>query len=69
MTVGLLALNDSRADRYMFPAFYLSAAGGTIVALEWWPSFRRLADRAAGTWPWGPAAWWFVLFLSRLVLR
>ena len=28
ITVLLLALNDSKADRYMFPAFYLAGAGG-----------------------------------------
>jgi hypothetical protein len=67
-TVGLLALNDSKADRYMFPAFYLAGAGGTAVAIDRWNAFRRLAERLDGLWPWGPAAWWFALFLSRLVL-
>ncbi len=68
LTVGLLALNDSRADRYMFPAFYLAGAGGTIAALERWPRFKQLSERLDGFWPWGPAAFWLVLFASRLVL-
>lgn len=68
ITVLLLALNDSKADRYMFPAFYLAGAGGTIVALDRWDRLKRLADRLDAFWPWGPVAWWLALFLSRLAL-
>jgi hypothetical protein len=69
VTIALLALNDSKADRYMFPAFYLAGAGGTVVAIAAWDGFRRLAERLDAFWPWGPVAWWLVLFLSRLALR
>jgi hypothetical protein len=68
ITVLLLAMNDSKADRYMFPAFYLAGAGGTIVAIERWDRVKRLSERLDATWPWGPALWWFALFLSRLAL-
>jgi len=68
LTVLLLALNDSKADRYMFPAFYLAGAGGTVVAVERWDRIKRLSERLDGFWPWGPAAWWLALFLSRLAL-
>jgi hypothetical protein len=68
ITVLLLALNDSKADRYMFPAFYLAGAGGTVVAVERWGRVKRLSERLDGFWPWGPAAWWLALFLSRLAL-
>ena len=67
LTVLLLALNDSKADRYMFPAFYLAGAGGTVVAVERWESVERLSERLDGFWPWGPAAWWLALS-SRLAL-
>jgi hypothetical protein len=69
VTVLLLALNDSKADRYMFPAFYLAGAGGTIAAAVRWPAIQRLAEWLDGFWPWGPVAWWLALFLSRLALR
>ncbi len=68
LTVLLLALNDSKADRYMFPAFYLAGAGGTVVAVERWERVKRLSERLDGSWPWGPVAWWLALFLSRLAL-
>jgi hypothetical protein len=68
VTVLLLALNDSKADRYMFPAFYLAGAGGTVVAVERWQSIKRLSERLDGSWPWGPVAWWLALCLSRLAL-
>jgi 4-amino-4-deoxy-L-arabinose transferase-like glycosyltransferase len=68
LTVGLLALCDTRADRYMFLAFYLAGAGGTVAAIARWPRVERLAERLDRTWPWGPAALWLALFMSRLVM-
>lgn len=68
VTVLLLALNDSKADRYMFPAFYLAGAGGTLVAIDRWDSVKRLSEWLDTFWPWGPVAWWLALFLSRLSL-
>jgi hypothetical protein len=68
VTVLLLALNDSKADRYMFPAFYLAGAGGTVVAIDRWERVKRWSERLDAFWPWGPAAWWLALFLSRLAL-
>jgi hypothetical protein len=68
VAVLLLALNDSKADRYMFPAFYLAGAGGTVVAVDRWQGVKGLSDWLDGFWPWGPVAWWLALFLSRLAL-
>jgi hypothetical protein len=68
-TVLLVALRDTKADRYVFPAYFFAAAGGTVLAsarsarVEGW---AVALDRA---WPWGPVALWFALFLSRLALR
>src|SRR4029079_14613989 len=54
VTVLLLALNDSKADRYMFPAFYLAGAGGTVVAVERWEGGKRLSERLARVLARGP---------------
>jgi hypothetical protein len=68
-TVALVALRDTKADRYVFPAYFFAAAGGTILAIARWPRVERCALALDRSWPWGPAALWMVLFLGRLVLR
>ena len=30
---GLVALRDTKADRYVFPAYFFAAAGGTVLAI------------------------------------
>jgi hypothetical protein len=65
----LVALRDTRADRYVFPAYFFAAAGGTVFAITRWTRARQWSLALDRAWPWGPAAFWFVLFLSRLVLR
>jgi hypothetical protein len=67
--VALVALRDTKADRYVFPAYFFAAAGGTILAIARWPRVERCALALDRSWPWGPAALWMVLFLGRLVLR
>jgi len=68
-TVFLVALRDTKADRYVFPAYFFAAAAGTILALARWKGAERWALTLDRSWPWGPVALWGVLFLSRLVLR
>jgi hypothetical protein len=68
-TVLLVALRDTKADRYVFPAYFFAAAGGTALAIARWPTLDRWTIALDRLWPWGPAALWMVLFLSRLVLR
>jgi hypothetical protein len=68
-TVALVALRDTKADRYVFPAYFFAAAGGTVLAIARWPTVERWTIALDRFWPWGPAALWMTLFLSRLVLR
>ncbi len=67
-TVLLVALRDTKADRYVFPAYFFAAAAGTIVVLSRWQRAEQWALALDRSWPWGPVALWGVLFLSRLVL-
>jgi 4-amino-4-deoxy-L-arabinose transferase-like glycosyltransferase len=62
--VGLFSLSDRRADRYIFPVYYVVGAAGGVAALRLAPRLRRLAgtlDR-----PWVPAAVWAVTFVAHL---
>ena len=43
--VLMFSLSDRHADRYIFPAYYLLAAGGMIVAIHRWDWVRRVAER------------------------
>ncbi len=67
-TIGVAASRDQRSDRYTFVAYVLAGAGGTAVACAWFPRCARWAAALDRTWPWGPVAFWLVLFASRLVL-
>jgi hypothetical protein len=69
IVVMSVALRDTRADRYVFPAYFFAAAGGTVLAIARWPRAKQWSLALDRSWPWGPAALWFGLFLSRLALR
>jgi hypothetical protein len=62
--VGLFSLSDRRADRYIFPVYYVVGAAGGVAALRASTRLRGLAgtlDR-----PWVPAAVWAVTFAAHL---
>ena len=59
--LGVFSLADRRADRYIFPVYYLVGSAGAVVALRRWPRFRRLA--AALDRPWVPAVMWCLALL------
>jgi len=59
--LGVFSLADRRADRYIFPVYYLVGSAGAAVALGRWPRFRRLA--AALDRPWVPAVMWCLALL------
>jgi 4-amino-4-deoxy-L-arabinose transferase-like glycosyltransferase len=64
LVIVAMAFSDRRADRFIFPAYFLAAAAGAAVAARWSPAFGRVVatlDR-----PWVPAAVWLALFLLRL---
>ena len=62
--VGLFSLSGRRADRYIFPAYYVVGAAGAVAALRSLPRLRRLALRLDR--PWVPAAVWGATFLAHL---
>jgi len=67
-TVLLLALRDTRADRYVFPAYFLAAAGGILVAHARSARLRACGRTLDRWWPWGPALLWFGLVAARVAL-
>jgi len=67
-TVALVAARDTMADRYIFPAYFLAASAGVVLACARWPQAATLADRLDRTWPWGPAVLWLLLVVGRIVL-
>jgi len=67
LLVGAFSLAHRKADRYIFPVYFLLAAPGAVYAMRRWPWMQRIVswlDR-----PWVPAAVYVVLFLLRLVTR
>jgi len=64
MTAGF-SLASRKADRYLFPVYFLVAAAGGVAALRRFGWLRRLAGRLDR--PWVPAAFYLVLFLAALL--
>jgi len=61
------SLAHRKADRYIFPIYYVMAAVGGVTAIR---ASRRLVQLAVRVdRPWTPAALWLALFLLRLVTR
>jgi hypothetical protein len=55
-----------RAERFIFPTYFIIGAVGVIAALRWSPRFHAIAVRA-DRYAWLPVAVWFVGVLSRVV--
>ena len=68
-TVVLVAARDTKADRYVFPAYFFVASAGVVMACARWPRVGALADRLDRFWPWGPAVMWLLLVGGRIALR
>jgi 4-amino-4-deoxy-L-arabinose transferase-like glycosyltransferase len=66
--IAVASTRDQRSDRYTFPAYFLTGAGGTLVVASWWPRGAGWAEALDRYWPWGPVALWLALFAARLVL-
>jgi 4-amino-4-deoxy-L-arabinose transferase-like glycosyltransferase len=62
----LFSLSDRKADRYIFPAYYLIGACGLVAALRTWPRARRLVEAADRYHVVLPAALWLGLFALSL---
>ena len=61
--IAAFAVADRRADRFIFPAYFLVGAAGAIAAIRWSPRLSRVVDVLDR--PWVPAAFWLGLFLLR----
>ena len=68
-TIALVAARDTKADRYVFPAYFFGASAGVIVACARWPRIAAWAGRLDQTWPWGPAVLWLLLVGGRILAR
>lgn len=68
VTLALVAARDTKADRYIFPAYLLVASAGVVVACARWPAAARFADRLERYQPWGPAVLWLLLVGGRVLI-
>ena len=64
LTVGF-SLSERKADRYLFPVYFILGAAGAIAAVRRFVWMRRLVERLDR--PWVPAAFYVVLFLAALL--
>lgn len=68
-TLVLVAARDTKADRYIFPAYFFVASAGVIYACARWPRISAVAERLDRYGPWGPALFWLALVAGRILLR
>ena len=68
-TIALVAARDTKADRYIFPAYFLVASAGVLYACARWPRVSAVSERLDRYWPWGPALAWFILVAGRIAFR
>jgi 4-amino-4-deoxy-L-arabinose transferase-like glycosyltransferase len=66
VTVIALSARDTKADRYIFPAYFLLGAAGIMATLVVRPRWVPVAERLAAI-PYLPAVLWLVLFLLRVL--
>lgn len=64
LLVIAFSLAHRKADRYIFPVYFVVAAAGAGYVMRRSPRFSAVAERLDR--PWIPAAAWIVLFLLRL---
>jgi hypothetical protein len=65
MFVVVLSPANVRAERFIFPMYFVAGALGFATASLRWSPVARLAMRTAGWW-WLPAATWMLLFLASI---
>jgi hypothetical protein len=64
LTAGF-SLAERKADRYLFPVYFILGAAGAIAAMRRFGWLRRLVERLDR--PWVPAVFYVVLFLAALL--
>jgi 4-amino-4-deoxy-L-arabinose transferase-like glycosyltransferase len=67
LIVALVAARDTKADRYIFPAYFLAASVGVVVTCSRWPRASAWAGHLDRSWPWGPAILWLALVGGRIL--
>jgi hypothetical protein len=60
--VGLFGLSGRRAERYLFPVYFLVGACGAVAAFRRWPAVERLVAFAERIEPFAPVVAWATLF-------
>ena len=66
--IAVLSPANVRAERFIFPLYFIAGALGVAAVSERWPSVDRVARRTARHW-WLPAATWLVLFLASIASK
>ena len=66
--IAVLSPANVRAERFIFPLYFIVGALGFAAVSERWPSVDRIARRGAGV-GWLPIAMWLVLFLASIGSR
>lgn len=61
--VAVMSLGSNRADRFIFPAYFVVGVTGAIVAMRTWPGVERAARWIDRQQPYGTPVLWLVLFL------
>jgi len=64
LTAGF-SLAERKADRYLFPVYFIIGAAGAMVAVRRFAWLRRLVERLDR--PWVPALFYLALFLAALL--
>jgi hypothetical protein len=60
--VALLSLSARRAERYLFPVYFLVGACGAVAAFRTWPAVERLVAFVERLEPYAPVLAWTLLF-------
>jgi hypothetical protein len=66
--VAVLSPANVRAERFIFPTYFIAGAIGVTVAARNFEGMRRLVDRTASFY-WLPPATWLLLFLLSIASR
>jgi hypothetical protein len=64
--IGLFSLSTRRAERYVFPAYWVVGAAGAVAALGRWPTMRSVAARMERLEPFAAPLLWLLLFALHL---
>lgn len=64
--VAAMSLGANKADRFIFPAYFLVGTAGALVAIRRWPGVDRVAQRLAALPPHALPLAWLLFFILTL---